>query len=709
MPSVQNVEPTEEGQFDDAPEDTTVSAPVDPVDGRAQTAHRFIDEEDKDEEHLLEWPSSSEDEGEPDEFEDEEDALEHAAFEELRAEDEDWEIAERDFTKQYNRLRQHVAVHTGAAQGVKSTLNEKASVAPLPAVNRPRPAKQQAAAVSSSHAKYKAESQLQALSKYSSRLRNLDMPYDLSVGVNRKGPSATANLKDKADRATTEQVLDPRTRIILFKMIGRGLLYEVNGCVSTGKEANVYHAFTPERRHVALKIYKTSILVFKDRDRYVSGEFRFRKGYSRHNPRKMVRVWAEKEMRNLKRLQTAGISCPEPIEVRENVLVMGFIGNAEGWASPRLKDANIPHSEFPRLYRELLLTAHKLFHECKLVHADLSEYNILYHVETKQSASSDAPSFGQIDGLDHGHLYIIDVSQSVEHDHPHAFDFLRSDLRNVEEFFSRRDVRTLGLRRAFEFVTNDGVDEGGADAALERRIAQAEEEGAKDEDEGEGAHAVNSRSAADEDSVFMRSYIPRTLNEVFDPERDVGVLNAGEGEKLIYKDMIGIVAPKEKEIARPMEKRTVKFVDEPNDEAESESEESEEEEEEAEEEEGDGQFKERKPRGHRHEDKEAKKVSHPETMARICIAHAKYLRSARRLPRQKRGKSGNTSFRRQRKSGKSSRQREASSMHDLRNAFFSAWSFILFIRGTTCRHTALSGGRLNIQVIGEQLFPNIRS
>lgn len=62
------------------------------------------------------------------------------------------------------------------------------------------------------------------------------MPYELGVGVNRKGPSATANQKDKSDRATSEQVLDPRTRIILFKMIGRGLLFEVNGCVSTGKE-----------------------------------------------------------------------------------------------------------------------------------------------------------------------------------------------------------------------------------------------------------------------------------------------------------------------------------------------------------------------------------------------------------------------------------------------------------------------------------------
>ena len=125
-------------------------------------------------------------------------------------------------------------------------------------------------------------------------------------------------------------------------------------------QANVYHAVTPEKRHLALKIYKTSILVFKDRDRYVSGEYRFRRGYrwveivctvvyhqliirgSRHNPRKMVRVWAEKEMRNLKRLQTAGIRCPDPIEVRENVLVMGFIGDADGWyvPSPLLQESD---------------------------------------------------------------------------------------------------------------------------------------------------------------------------------------------------------------------------------------------------------------------------------------------------------------------------------------------------------------------------------
>jgi len=38
----------------------------------------------------------------------------------------------------------------------------------------------------------------------------------------------------------------------------------------------------------AIKIFKTSILVFKDRERYVEGEFRFRKGHCKSNPRKMV-------------------------------------------------------------------------------------------------------------------------------------------------------------------------------------------------------------------------------------------------------------------------------------------------------------------------------------------------------------------------------------------------------------------------------------
>ena len=46
-------------------------------------------------------------------------------------------------------------------------------------------------------------------------------------------------------------------------------------------------------------------------------------------------------------------------------------------ASPRLKDADISLSKLPRLYGELLVAMRRMFHVCRLVHADLSEYNIL--------------------------------------------------------------------------------------------------------------------------------------------------------------------------------------------------------------------------------------------------------------------------------------------------------------------------------------------
>ena len=145
-------------------------------------------------------------------------------------------MAKVDFTKQYNRLRQHVAVRTGTAAGTTSTAtNHTKTVASLPAVNRPKVLVKSGSTDAQAKEK-KTTDQLAALAKYTSRIAKISEPYVLGVGVNRKGASEKANLKDKSDRATSEQVLDPRTRIILFKMIGRGLIHEVNGCVSTGKE-----------------------------------------------------------------------------------------------------------------------------------------------------------------------------------------------------------------------------------------------------------------------------------------------------------------------------------------------------------------------------------------------------------------------------------------------------------------------------------------
>ncbi|KNC95923.1 atypical/RIO/RIO1 protein kinase, variant [Spizellomyces punctatus DAOM BR117] len=363
----------------------------------------------------------------------------------------------------------------------------------------------------------------------------------------KKAEGDTHHHKDKSDRATVEQVLDPRTRIILFKMLNRNIIYEINGCVSTGKEANVYHATTESEEHRAIKVYKTSILTFKDRDRYVSGEYRFRHGYSKSNPRKMVKVWAEKEMRNLKRLHAAGIPCPEPLLLRMHVLLMTFIGDKNGWAAPRLKDAVITDPDVYRsVYLQLVKMMWIMYHKCKLVHGDLSEYNLLYQKKI---------------------LYVIDVSQSVEHDHPHALEFLRKDCTNVVEYFRRRlPEQIMTVRELFDFVVTDidGIRRVLKDEQ-EQNIESAGSEGAGSDENGAldpdypvieqylaKVHArvaerpatyLDDATIQVDEEVFKQLYIPRTLDDVPDVERDVEKLRAGQGADLLYRQVIGLTLP----------------------------------------------------------------------------------------------------------------------------------------------------------------------
>ena len=321
----------------------------------------------------------------------------------------------------------------------------------------------------------------------------------------RKTEAVRIRSKDKADRATTEQVLDPRTRMILFKLLNRGFITEINGCVSTGKEANVYHASSPQGE-CAVKIYKTSILVFKDRDKYVTGEFRFRHGYCRHNPRKMVRLWAEKEMRNLSRLHQNSIPCPRPMTLKSHVLVMEFLGE-EGWPYPRLKEVTLSESQAREAYMECVLILRRLFHDCRLVHADLSEYNILYH---------------------NGTLFVIDVSQSVEHDHPQALEFLRKDCSNITEFFRRSRVCVMTAKELFDFVTDPTITGENMEEYLEKAQARAVSRG-----NATSEHEVS-------EAVFQNVFIPRTLNEVVDYEQDFDDVRSGKKSDIAYQTVTGL-------------------------------------------------------------------------------------------------------------------------------------------------------------------------
>lgn len=315
-------------------------------------------------------------------------------------------------------------------------------------------------------------------------------------------------------RATVEQVLDPRTMLVLSKFLKRGIFTEIHGCISTGKEANVYYATTPDKGDRAVKVYKTSILVFKDRARYVEGEYRFKGGYAKGNPRKMVAQWAEKELRNLRRLKAAGVPCPEVFEVRQNVLVMEFVGH-EGNAAPRLKDVEgLLSEEWLELYCECALLMRRMMQNCRLVHGDLSEYNMLY--------------------LD-GSLVIIDVSQSVESDHPQSLDFLKRDCVNVNSFFGRRIGRpVVPVRLLFDFVVT-------------RQLVMSDGQGYFGEKEDEEAFQALLKQTAEgmtegdeaDDEVFVQTWVPSHLDQVSDRgfiERELD--KRERGEEVLYERLL---------------------------------------------------------------------------------------------------------------------------------------------------------------------------
>ena len=310
--------------------------------------------------------------------------------------------------------------------------------------------------------------------------------------------------QERSDRATNEQVLDPKTRMILLQLINRGIISEIHGCISTGKEANVYHGFVDTSagdgavRHLAVKIYKTAILHFKDRSKYVSGEFRFQKGFAKRSNRGMVRLWAEKEFRNLKRMHSAGLPVPEPIYLKSHVLVMDLVGTAARsgriLAAPLLRDIEFEAQaheqqaiQWTQIYRRLVTYMRVMYQTCKLVHADLSEYNLLYESEKER-------------------LTIIDVSQSVEHDHPRSLDFLRMDIKNVSSFFMRKGVHTLTEPSAFHFITNES-------AVANRELV----------DSSLDSLVKNPIDPEANDEVFRQQYIPQTLNQVPNFESIIGL------------------------------------------------------------------------------------------------------------------------------------------------------------------------------------------
>ncbi len=224
-------------------------------------------------------------------------------------------------------------------------------------------------------------------------------------------------IKDTDEFKVVEGVIDPPTLKCLYKLLNRGTIQALHGAISTGKEANVYRGVDADGKSVAVKIYRISTAETDYMLEYIVGDPRFKRVGRRS--RVLIPQWAMKEFKNLTRYHEAGVRVPKPLDIERNVLVMEFIGDQkESLPAPLLKNSRIENPV--DVFDDIISMVEKGYREAGLVHADLSEYNILWHNE---------PVF-------------IDVSQGVLKAHPAAKRYLHRDIQNIINHFSKLGVES---------------------------------------------------------------------------------------------------------------------------------------------------------------------------------------------------------------------------------------------------------------------------
>ncbi len=213
-----------------------------------------------------------------------------------------------------------------------------------------------------------------------------------------------------------ENVFDESTLRILFKLASQGYFDNLKSPISIGKEANVFSA-TKGDGLVAVKVYRISAN-FKKMYDYMAADSRFI-GMKKQKLN-VISDWAKKEFRNLLRAREAGVRTPMPLIVNRNVLVMEFIGKKEPAKLIHYHPPDNPED----FYERLISDVKKLYQQAKLVHADLSSYNILN---------------------DDGKPMLIDFSHAVDLKYPGVKRLLERDLKVTCTFFNK-----LGLDLKFE-------------------------------------------------------------------------------------------------------------------------------------------------------------------------------------------------------------------------------------------------------------------
>jgi RIO kinase 1 len=234
-----------------------------------------------------------------------------------------------------------------------------------------------------------------------------------------------------SDRAVLEEVFDRSTLMVVYDFMNKGAINEIHGVVRAGKESRVYWGKNREGKELAIKIYLVVSAEFrKGLVKYIEGDPRF-KGV-KHDTRSLIFAWAQKEFKNLELAARAGVRVPRAIAVKNNVLIMEFIGeNGEG--APSLKEKTPKNPE--KIYETILVYLQRLYRKAELVHGDLSEYNIMVW---------------------RGRPVLFDVSQAVPLVHPMADFLLRRDLTNLNKYFGRLGAKVPSVDESYKRVTGRG-------------------------------------------------------------------------------------------------------------------------------------------------------------------------------------------------------------------------------------------------------------
>lgn len=207
-------------------------------------------------------------------------------------------------------------------------------------------------------------------------------------------------------------VFDTFTNERIRKLHSQHHFDELASPISIGKEANIFTAKKDDGSMVILKIYRLHTCNFNQMFDYIKSDPRY--ANLKKKRREIIFNWAQREYRNLLKAREK-VSVPKPIAIIDHILVLEMIGDDA--PSPRLKD-NIPDDRED--FAKKLMDEMKKLRQLGMVHADLSEFNILNYRETP---------------------ILIDFSQSTTSDNQRYEEYWDRDIKNVARFFKKMRLK----------------------------------------------------------------------------------------------------------------------------------------------------------------------------------------------------------------------------------------------------------------------------